>query len=191
MKPDTVHVPPESEEARGDRVLPLTVTQLTRRIRFVIEREIGNVLVQGEVSNWRVYQSGHAYFSLKDDASVLPCVMFSPHVRRLKFTPENGLSVIAQGRVSVYERDGRYQLYAEMLEPAGWGALQLAYEQLRRKLEAEGLFAADRKKPIPRVPARVGVVTSPRGAAIRDILNVLRRRFSAARVLIKIGRAHV
>ncbi|HOV59747.1 MAG TPA: exodeoxyribonuclease VII large subunit [Candidatus Hydrogenedentes bacterium] len=178
------HVPAESGVIPEERATPLTVSQLTRRVRFLLEREIGNVMVQGEVSNWRVYQSGHAYFSLKDDASVLPCVMFAHQARRLRFTPENGLAVVAQGRVSVYERDGRYQLYVESMQPAGWGALQLAYEQLRKKLEAEGLFDPARKKNIPRLPERIGVVTSPRGAAIRDILNVLRRRFSSARVLI-------
>ena len=184
MSPEAEHIPAGDGIQAGDRAIPLTVSQLTRRIKFLLEREVGNVVVQGEISNWRIYQSGHAYFSLKDDASVLPCVMFAHQARRLRFAPENGLAVVAHGRVSVYERDGRYQLYVESMQPAGWGALQLAYEQLRKKLEAEGLFDPARKKPIPRLPDRIGVVTSPRGAAIRDILNVLRRRFSSARVLI-------
>lgn len=184
MTPEAERIPDGFGALTEGRAVPLTVSQLTRRIKFLLEREIGNVVVQGEVSNWRIYQSGHAYFSLKDDASVLPCVMFAHQARRMRFTPENGLAVVAHGRISVYERDGRYQLYVESMEPAGWGALQLAYEQLRKKLEAEGLFNPDRKKTLPRLPERIGVVTSPRGAALRDILNVLRRRFSSARVLI-------
>ncbi len=162
----------------------LTVSQLTRRVKTLLETEISYVWVSGEVSNWRVSPSGHAYFTLKDADAQLDAVIFRGHLMKLRFAPENGLEVVVSGRITVYEKRGNYQIVCEEMQPKGYGALQLAFEKLKRKLEAEGLFDAAHKKPLPMLPRRIGVVTSPTGAAIRDILHVLGRRFANVHVLI-------
>ncbi len=162
----------------------LTVAQLTRRIKGLLEGEIGAVWVSGEISNWRQAASGHAYFTLKDADSQLDAVMFKGRLSRTKFSPNNGLEVLARGAVTVYERRGNYQLVVEELQPLGVGALQLAYEKLKAKLQAEGLFEQKHKKPLPLLPRRIGVVTSPTGAAFRDILHVIRRRFANVHILL-------
>jgi exodeoxyribonuclease VII large subunit len=155
-----------------------TVSDLTREIRNLLEPHFLDVWVTGEISNCRPATSGHLYFTLKDHNAQLRVVCFRNQARYLKFKPQDGLSVIARGRLALYEGRGEYQLLAEFLEPAGLGALQLAFEQLKQKLAGEGLFDPARKKPLPVLPRTVGVVTSPTGAAIRDIVRVLRRRFA-------------
>jgi exodeoxyribonuclease VII large subunit len=162
----------------------LTVTELSREIKGLLEGKFPDVWVTGEVSNFRAAGSGHYYFTLKDANAQLRAVCFRNQARYLKFKPQDGISVIARGRLSIYEARGEYQLYVEYLEPAGLGALQLAFEQLKAKLAAEGLFDPSRKKPLPVLPRTVGIVTSPSGAAIRDILRVLRRRFRNMNALI-------
>lgn len=162
-----------------------TVSELTRDIRLILENTFPKIWVEGEISNFtRHYSSDHIYFSLKDESSILPCVMFKMKNRNLKFDLKDGLQVVAGGRVSVYDKQGKYQLYVESLEPKGLGALQLAFEQLKQRLAKEGLFDPEHKKPIPVLPAKIGIVTSPTGAAIRDILNILKRRFSNLEVII-------
>lgn len=164
----------------------LTVSQLNTYIRAIMEEDdhLASVFVCGEISNFTNHlRSGHWYFSLKDENSVLKAVMFRTSNQRLRFTPESGMRVIVRGRIGVFERDGVYQLYAEDMQPDGTGALALAFEQLRRRLETEGLFRSERKKPLPQYPSVIGVITSPTGAARRDIENVLARRFPAARIL--------
>lgn len=161
-----------------------TVSALTQEIRNTLEPKFLDVWVSGEVSNCRPAASGHLYFTLKDRAAQLRVVCFRNQARYLKFKPQDGVSLIARGRLSVYETRGEYQLMAEYLEPAGLGALQLAFEQLKQKLAAEGLFAPERKKPLPLLPRAVGVVTSPTGAVIRDILRVLQRRFRNMNVIV-------
>jgi exodeoxyribonuclease VII large subunit len=161
-----------------------TVGDLVGAVRTELERVYTDVFVEGEISNFRPADSGHLYFTLKDNGAQIRVVMFRSQARLLRFRPANGLQVIARGRVTVYEARGELQLSAEYLEPKGAGALQLAFEQLKAKLGAEGLFDPARKKPLPALPRRIGVVTSPRGAAIRDILNILHRRHQAVNVLI-------
>ncbi|MBI2682237.1 MAG: exodeoxyribonuclease VII large subunit [Acidobacteriales bacterium] len=161
-----------------------TVHELVGALRAAVEREYADVFVEGEVSNYRPADSGHLYFTLKDGDSQLRVVMFRPHARLLRFRPENGLQVIARGRITLYEARGDLQLSAEYLEPKGAGALQIAFEQLKAKLAEEGLFEAARKRPLPAMPRRIGIVTSPRGAAIQDMLNILRRRHEGVHVLI-------
>ena len=161
-----------------------TVGDLVSAVRTELERVYADVFVEGEISNYRPADSGHLYFTLKDNGAQIRVVMFRSQARLLRFRPANGLQVIARGRVTVYESRGELQLSAEYLEPKGAGALQVAFEQLKAKLAAEGLFDPARRKPIPALPRRVGVVTSPRGAAIQDILNVLRRRHESVNVLI-------
>ncbi|MBO5007121.1 MAG: exodeoxyribonuclease VII large subunit, partial [Clostridia bacterium] len=137
-----------------------------------------SVSVRGEISNFtNHYKTGHFYLTLKDEGSLIKAVMFRANASKLKFMPENGMKVVVTGRVSAYVRDGQYQIYIETMEPDGVGALYIAYEQLKKKLTAEGLFDRSRKKPIPKIPTRVGIVTSPTGAAVRDIINILGRRF--------------
>jgi exodeoxyribonuclease VII large subunit len=160
------------------------VAELTSAVRSQLEREFTDVWVEGEISNFRPAESGHLYFTLKGGDAQLRVVMFRLQARLLRFRPENGLQVIARGRLTIYENRGELQLSAEYLEPKGAGALQVAFEQLKARLAAEGLFDAARKKPIPQLPRRIGVVTSPRGAAIQDILNVLRRRHESVGILI-------
>ena len=162
----------------------LTVSELTARIRVLIEGEFPDLWVEGEVSNFRQAQSGHLYFTLKDERAQVRCVCFRNEARMLKFRPEDGLRVTVRGALSVYEARGEYQIYVQHIDPVGLGALQLAFEQLKQRLEAEGLFAAERKKPLPLLPRRIGLVTSPTGAAVRDILRVLRRRYPNAHVVL-------
>lgn len=161
-----------------------TVTELTREIKTLLEESFPSVTVLGEISNFRAHSSGHFYFTLKDAGAQIGAVMFRGANRSLKFRPENGLEVILRGRISVYEPRGNYQIIAESMEPKGLGALQLAFEQLRKKLEAEGLFAEARKRPLPFLPETVGIVTSPTGAAIRDLIHVLRRRYPRLNILL-------
>jgi exodeoxyribonuclease VII large subunit len=161
-----------------------TVRDLVAAVRTHIEREYGDTWVEGEISNFRAHDSGHLYFTLKDQSSQLSAVMFRSQAKLLRFRPENGMQVVARGRVTIYEDRGQLQLSAEYLEPKGAGALQIAFEQLKAKLEAEGLFDAARKKSIPSLPRRIGIVTSPQGAALRDILNILQRRHHTANILI-------
>ena len=161
-----------------------TIAQLTRRVKNLLEGEIGFVWVSGEISNWKVAASGHAYFTLKDETSQIDAVMFRGRLSRLRFEPDSGLEVIGHGQVTVYERRGNYQIVLDDMQPKGVGALQLAFEKLKQKLEAEGLFDERHKKPLPLLPRRIGVVTSPTGAAIRDILNVLNRRFANVHVIL-------
>lgn len=160
------------------------VRDLVSAIRTQLEREYTDVWVEGEISNYRPAESGHLYFTLKDDGAQLRVVMWRTQARLLRFKPDNGLQVIARGRVTVYDQRGELQLSAEYLEPKGAGALQIAFEQLKAKLAAEGLFDRERKKPIPRLPRRIGIVTSPRGAALHDMLNILRRRHESVGVVI-------
>jgi exodeoxyribonuclease VII large subunit len=160
------------------------VSELTERIRDLLEGAFGDVWVEGEVSNCHAAQSGHVYFTLKDPRAQIRCVCFRDQVRALKFRPEDGLHVTVRGGISVYDVRGEYQIYVTNIEPVGLGALQLAFEQLKKRLQAEGLFDDARKKPLPVLPRRIGVVTSPTGAAIRDILRVLKRRFPNAYVRI-------
>ena len=161
-----------------------TVRDLMSAVRTGLEREYTDIWVEGEISNFRPAESGHLYFTLKEDGAQLRIVMFRSQARLLRFRPADGMVVIARGRITVYESRGELQLSAEYLEPKGAGALQIAFEQLKAKLAAEGLFDQARKKPIPALPRHIGVVTSPRGAAIGDILNILRRRHQGAHVLI-------
>jgi exodeoxyribonuclease VII large subunit len=154
----------------------------------VLDSSFGDVWVEGEISNCRVWNTGHMYFTLKDGSAQIKAVMFRTAVRYLRFKPEDGLHVVARGRLGVYEPKGEYQIVCEHLEPQGLGALQLAFEQLKKRLEAEGLFAADRKRSLPALPRKIGIVTSLDGAAIRDILKVLRRRAPNASVLIRPAR---
>ena len=162
-----------------------SVTELTVRVRDHLETEFFEVWVEGELSNCRLWNTGHLYFTLKDSSSQLRGLMFRSALRYLKFKPADGLRVVARGRVSVYEPKGEYQLVCEHLEPHGLGALQLAFDQLKKRLQDEGLFDAARKRPLPALPRKIGVVTSLDGAAIRDIINVLRRRYANAHVVIR------
>lgn len=160
------------------------VRELVVAVRTHLEREYGDIWVEGEISNFRAHDSGHLYFTLKDQDSQIKAVMFRSQAKLLRFRPEDGMQVVLRGRVTIYEGRGELQLSAEYLEPKGAGALQVAFEQLKAKLEAEGLFDPAAKKPIPLLPRRIGIVTSPQAAAIRDILNILRRRHHTANVLI-------
>ena len=154
------------------------------QVRELVEQEYGDIWVEGEISNFRPAPSGHVYFTLKDADAQLPIVLFRRQAMLLRFRPEDGLHVLVRGRVSVYEQRGQLQLVAETMEPVGAGSLQLAFEQLKERLKAEGLFDADRKKPLPLFPHTVGIVTSPTGAVIRDFLNIVSRRHSGLNVLL-------
>lgn len=164
----------------------LSVTQVNLYIKEIMNRDLilTDLAVKGEISNFKAHSSGHMYLSLKDKTGVMRGVMFRSAAAKLDFKPENGMKVVAHGRVSVYERDGQYQLYIDHMEPEGVGDLYVAFEKLKKKLEAEGLFDPGHKLPLPRYPKKIGVVTAPTGAAIRDILNVLSRRFSYADVVL-------
>lgn len=164
----------------------LTVSQLNAYIKSLVDRDdfLGSVAVRGELSNYKIYPSGHHYFTLKDAESSLKCVMFRSAAGKLRFRPESGMGVTAWGRISVYPRDGAYQLYCEALMPEGFGDLQMAYEQLKAKLEKEGLFDRSHKKPIPRYPERIAVITSSAGAAVHDIIRVLRRRWPMVKIML-------
>ena len=161
-----------------------TVRALVSAVRSHIEREYSDCWVEGEISNLRIPDSGHLYFTLKEESAQIRVVMFRSSAKLLRFRPENGLQVTVRGRITVYEDRGELQISAEFMEPRGAGALQLAFEQLKARLQAEGLFEASRKKPIPPLPQRIGIITSPQGAALRDILNILARRHRSANVLI-------
>ena len=161
-----------------------TVKALLSAVRTAVEREYTDVYVEGEISNYRPAESGHLYFTLKDGDAQIRIVMFRSQARLLRFKPANGMQVIARGRVTIYEPRGELQVSAEYLEPKGAGALQVAFEQLKAKLAEEGLFDRERKRLIPAMPKRIGIVTSPRGAAIQDILNILRRRHASVNVVI-------
>jgi exodeoxyribonuclease VII large subunit len=162
----------------------LTVSELTGRLKARLEDAFPAVWVEGEISNLRAPASGHAYFTLKDDLAQLRCVLFRSRGRRVRFELTDGLQVIVFGALDVYAARGEYQLVAELMEPKGLGALQLGFEQLKRKLEAEGLFASARKRPLPHFPRTIGIVTSPSGAALRDMLHVIGRRFAELRVVV-------
>ncbi len=191
--PDLFDIPFEDDDAEGHVAPPprrierriYTVAELTAAVRGVLESSFGDIWVEGEISNCRVWNTGHMYFTLKDGSAQMKAVMFRTAVRYLRFEPEDGLHVVARGRIGVYEPKGEYQIVCEHLEPKGLGALQLAFEQLKKRLQAEGLFAAERKRPLPALPRRIGIVTSLEGAAIRDILKVLRRRAPNASVLVR------
>ncbi len=185
---------PFEEEDRGDAATEpapprerrvRTVTELTVAIRGALENSFGDVWVEGEISNCRIWNTGHVYFTLKDETSQIKAVMFRTAVRYLRFSPEDGLHVIARGRIGVYEPKGEYQIVCEHMEPHGLGARQLAFDQLKKRLHAEGLFDAQRKRPLPSLPRRIGIVTSLDGAALRDIIKVLKRRAPNASVLIR------
>src|SRR6185369_8276499 len=162
----------------------LTVSQLTALVRDLIEENFDHVWVEGEVSNLSLPSSGHLYFTLKDAGATLRCVMFRASAKAMKFRIADGLKVILRGRMTVYDQRGDYQLITEYIEPQGFGALQLAFQQLKEKLAKEGLFAEERKKPLPLLPSKIGIITSPTGAAIHDILNVIGRRHSDLAILI-------
>lgn len=162
-----------------------TVTELNAHIRDLLETTFVEVWVEGEISNFRAWNTGHLYFTLKDSSSQIKAIMFRSDARYLKFKPEDGLHVIARGRLSVYEPKGEYQLVCGHLEPRGLGALQLAFEQLKKRLQAEGLFDAARKRPLPVLPRKIGIVTSLDGAAIRDVIKILGRRYPNAHLVIR------
>jgi exodeoxyribonuclease VII large subunit len=167
---------------KPDRVY--TVSEITRLVKLEVENAFPVLWVEGEISNCRCYPSGHIYFTLKDEQCQLQAVMWRSNARLLKFDLKDGLKVVCRGKISIYEARGQYQLMADLIEPKGKGALQLAFEQLKEKLRAEGLFDPKHKKPLPLFPKRVGIVTSPQGAAIVDILRTLERRFARLHILI-------
>ena len=162
----------------------LSITQINEYIRSQMDSDalLNNVAVRGEISNYKVYPSGHHYFTLKDEGAALKCVMFKGNAMRLRFRPDNGVKVIAMGKISVYPRDGAYQLYCTAMAMDGIGDLYAAFEQLKRKLEAQGLFDPAHKKPLPKYPGTIGIVTSSAGAAIHDMLRILRKRYPLSKV---------
>ena len=164
----------------------LSITQINEYIRSRLDSDplLGNVAVCGEISNYKVYPSGHHYFTLKDEGGALKCVMFKGSALRLRFRPENGMKVIAMGKISVYPRDGAYQLYVAAMAMDGIGDLHAAFEQLKAKLAAQGLFDPAHKKPIPKYPGRIGIVTSSAGAAVHDMLRILKKRYPLAHVYL-------
>src|SRR6266436_4652044 len=169
----------------SEMALILTVSELTRTVRDVLEGHIGDVWVEGEISNYRKQSSGHHYFTLKDDRSQLACVMFArSYGAQTRIVLADGMQVQAYGQVTVYEARGQYQLIVQLMQPRGQGLLQAKFEALKRKLEAEGLFDPDHKRPLPRFPRRVALVTSPTGAAVQDMLNILQRRSPWLSILI-------
>ena len=177
-------VPGGTSGTRGTARTVLTVSELNATIRDLLENELSNVWVEGEISNGRVWNTGHLYFTLKDGASQIKAVMFRSAVRYLKFKPEDGLKVVARGKITVYDPKGEYQILCEHMEPKGLGSLQQAFEQLKKKLAAEGLFDPARKRPLPALPRRIGLVTSIDGAALRDMIRVLRRRYPNAHLVL-------
>jgi exodeoxyribonuclease VII large subunit len=183
MPPDDE--PPASAPAESSVRRVYTVSELTAQLRATLEEKFFEVWVEGELSNCRVWNTGHLYFSLKDAGAQIRGVMFRSALRMARFTPKDGLRVTARGRLTVYDPKGEYQLVCEHMEPAGLGARQLAFEQLKARLAAEGLFAAARKRPLPELPRKVGVVTSLDGAAVRDIIQVLRRRYANVHIVIR------
>jgi exodeoxyribonuclease VII large subunit len=179
---------PFDDDLPGEPAPPWTVSDLTAAIRGALEGTFSSVAVEGEISNCRQWSSGHLYFTLKDDRAQLRAVMFRTTVRTLKFKPEDGMRVVARGRLGVYDAKGEYQLICDALDPHGLGARQAAFEALKRQLEAEGLFDPARKRPLPTLPRRIGVVTSLDGAAVRDIVRVLVTRHPTARILVRAAR---
>jgi len=162
-----------------------TITELTREIKLLLESTIPVVWVEGEISNFKLHSSGHIYFSLKDRDAQIPCVFWRHRNRNLRFQPQDGMKIIALGKVTVYEKRGAYQLDIVQFHPAGVGELQLALEQLKQKLLAEGLFDDAHKKPLPRYPTSIGIVTSPTGAAIQDLIHILNRRFPGIEIILR------
>ena len=178
--------PEDASEVRPrSRRRIVSVSELTAAIREAIESRFGDVWVEGEISNYRVWHTGHMYFTLKDESAQIRAVMFRSASHYLRFKPEDGLRVVARGRLGIYDAKGEYQIICEHLEPQGLGALQLAFEQLKKKLQAEGLFARERKRPLPTLPRKIGIISSLDGAALRDILKVLRRRHPNVHVVIR------
>ena len=191
---DTPFEEPDEPEPRRESAPPqrerriFTISELTFAIRGLLEDSLGEVWIEGEISNCRVWNTGHMYFTLKDADAQIKAVMFRTTVRYLRFKPEDGLHVIARGRLGVYAPKGEYQIVCEHMEPHGLGARQLAFEQLKKKLQGEGLFDRERKRPLPHLPRKIGIVTSLDGAAIRDIVKVLRRRHPNAHLVIRPAR---
>jgi len=173
----------KSPEISGTRKI-YTVSELNRKLRALFESQFPAIWIEGEISGFKRHHSGHIYFTLKDETSVLKAVFFSRYNQDVRFELEDGLKVVCFGKISLYEVRGEYQIYVERIEPKGLGALQLAFEQLKAKLSKEGLFDPARKRPMPSYPGKVGVVTSPTGAAIRDIMNIMERRFSSVHILL-------
>lgn len=165
---------------------PLSVTEVNQYIKQMLEQDqiLSQVSVRGELSNYKMHSSGHHYFTLKDDGAVISAVMFRGDASKLRFRPENGMKVILSGRVSLFPKSGQYQIYVRDMQPDGVGALYIAFEQLKQKLHAEGLFDPAKKKPIPKYPGRIALVTSPTGAAVRDMIRILRQRYPLAKVLV-------
>ncbi|NLG52450.1 MAG: exodeoxyribonuclease VII large subunit [Clostridiales bacterium] len=163
-----------------------SISEVNQYIKYKMENDpnLSLIYVRGEISNYKPHSSGHHYMTLKDENAVLRAVMFKSDALKLKFKPENGIKIIAKGRISVFPRDGQYQLYITDMIPDGVGALYVAFEQLKKKLAAEGLFDADKKKPVPKYPGRIALVTSPTGAAVRDMLRILKARFPLAKILV-------
>lgn len=179
LQPET-----QADDKKQKEPTVFSVSDINGMIRGTLEGQFQSIWLRGEISNFKPHTSGHFYFSLKDDRSQISAVMFRGHNSKLRFRPENGLEVLVKGKITVYEPRGNYQVFCEWMEPVGAGALQKAFEQLKAKLQSEGLFAAERKRALPAFPKHIGIVTSPTGAAIQDILNVLRRRYKAARVTL-------
>jgi exodeoxyribonuclease VII large subunit len=177
---DNEDIPPPAPQRRI-----LTVSELTAELRRLLEERFFEIWVEGELSNCKVWNTGHLYFTLKDASAQIKGVMFRSSLRLLRFKPQDGLRVVARGRISVYDPKGEYQIVCEHLEPAGLGALQLAFDQLKKRLATEGLFDQARKRPLPALPRKIGIVTSLDGAAVRDIINVLRRRYANAHLVIR------
>jgi exodeoxyribonuclease VII large subunit len=167
---------------KDDKIL--SVTELTRQIKGVLEKGFSNVWIQGEISNFKLHSSGHLYFTLKDDQSQISAVMWRSRAAQLMFRPNDGMKVLIRGNITVYEPRGNYQIDCYQIQPLGKGELQIAFEQLKQKLYDEGLFSEDFKKPLPEYPRSIGIVTSPTGAAIRDMISVLRRRFPAIEIIL-------
>ena len=174
----------DETKSRADE--PIGVTALNESIKALLEETpfLRRVYLRGEISNFTNHRTGHLYFSLKDEGGLIRAVMFRGNAQRLAFLPENGMKVLVRGSVSLFVRDGSYQIYVSEMEPDGVGALYLAFEKLKKKLAAEGLFDEARKRPLPKIPSRIGVITSPTGAAVRDIMNILGRRFPYAEVIL-------
>lgn len=176
------------QRERGEEMAfrPLTVTEVNQYIKQMLEQDqiLSQVSVRGELSNYKMHSSGHHYFTLKDDGAVISAVMFRGDASKLRFRPENGMKVILSGRVSLFPKSGQYQIYVRDMQPDGVGALYIAFEQLKQKLYAEGLFDPAKKKPIPKYPGRIALVTSPTGAAVRDMIRILRHRYPLAKVLV-------
>ena len=164
----------------------LTVTQLNGYLKGIIENDphLTRVYVSGEISNFTNHRSGHFYLTLKDEKCVIRAVMFRSSAAKVRFVPENGMKIIARGRIGVYEQSGQYQLYIDAMQPDGAGALSVAFEQLKKKLAARGMFDPAAKKPLPAMPRTIGIATSPTGAAVRDMISILGRRFPLARVIL-------